>query len=241
MKLILKKGVTSKILHIFIQDSSKTDGSGLTGLTYNSSGLTAYYIREGDASPTAITLASATVGTYTSGGFVEVDATNMPGIYEFDPPDACFASGADSVVIFLKGATNMALLPIEVQLRDNTEKDIYDRIGSPVSASISVDIQTIDSNVDSIKAQTDKMQFNGSNNIQARVNDKGVLNDPSASDIDTQLSSTHGSGSWEKSSASDIADAVWNEPLSNHTITGTFGKTINTIKSIVNFIRSMIL
>ena len=143
MKLITKKGITSKIIHIFISDSSSTTGAGLTGLVYNSAGLTAYYIRAGDASPTMIPLVDATVGTYTSGGFKEVDATNMPGIYELHPPDACFAAGADQVVIFLKGAANMVPLPLEIQLRDNTEKDVYDRIGTPAGTSIAADVADI--------------------------------------------------------------------------------------------------
>lgn len=133
MKLLEKKGKTSKIVHLFIQDSSKSDGSGLTGLVFNSAGLTAYYIREGDASTTVISLVTATVGTYVSGGFKEVDAANMPGIYEFDPPNACLATGTDQVVIMLNGASNMAPLPIEIQLRDNTEKDIYDYIPADLS------------------------------------------------------------------------------------------------------------
>ena len=143
MKLITKKGTTSKILRVFIQDSSKTDGSGLTGLVHNSTGLTAYYIREGAAAATAITLVTATVGTYASSGFKEVDATNLPGVYELHPPNAVIASGANSVIIFLKGATNMAPLPIEIQLDDNTSKDVYDRIGSPAGASISADVADV--------------------------------------------------------------------------------------------------
>lgn len=145
MKLILKKNSTSKILRIFITDSSKTDGSGLTGLVHNTASLTAYYIREGAASTTAITLVTATVGTFTSSGFKEVDATNMPGVYELHPPNACIASGADSVLIFLKGASNMAALPLEIQLDDNDAKDIYDRIGAPTGASIAADIVAVPS------------------------------------------------------------------------------------------------
>ncbi len=143
MKLITKKGTTSKILRVFIQDSSKTDGSGLTGLVHNSTGLTAYYIREGAAAATAITLVTATVGTYASSGFKEVDATNLPGVYELHPPNAVIASGANSVIIFLKGATNMAPIPIEIQLDDNTSKDVYDRIGAPTGASISADVADV--------------------------------------------------------------------------------------------------
>ena len=85
----------------------------------------------------------------------------------------------------------------------------------------------LESTAQAIKSQTDKMQFDDNNYIKANVQDKGVLNDPSVTDIDDQLSSTHGSGSWETGSggatASEIADAVWNEPISEHTTPGTFG------------------
>jgi len=115
-KITIAKGTTSKRLSLFIQDSSSTTGAGLTGLLFNTASLTAYYYREGAASATSITLATATVGTYTSGGFKEIDATNMPGFYFFCPPDAALASGANSVSILLKGAANMAPLPLEIEL-----------------------------------------------------------------------------------------------------------------------------
>jgi len=128
MKLTVNKDTTSKIIQIFILDAGRSDGSGLTGLAHDTIDLTAYYIREGAASTTAISLVTATVGTYTSGGFKEVDATNMPGVYELHPPNACFATGADQVVIFLNGpGNNMVPLPIEIQLVADTD-DIYDRV-----------------------------------------------------------------------------------------------------------------
>jgi len=160
MKLIVKKGTPSKILHIFITDSSKRDGSGLTGLVHNSSGLTAYYIREGVASATAISLVTATVGTFTSSGFKEVDSTNMPGIYELHPPNACLASGADSVVIFLKGAADMVPLPLEIQLDDNTVGDIYQILGDTGEVSIS-------DYLISILNDTDELQTNQGNWLTA--------------------------------------------------------------------------
>ena len=110
------KGTTSKIVHIFIPDSSSTTGAGLTGLVFNSASLTAYYMRPGDTSATAITLATATLGTWATGGFKEVSATNLPGVYEVSIPDACLATGANQCVIMLKGATNMAPTILEIQL-----------------------------------------------------------------------------------------------------------------------------
>ncbi|NUQ71711.1 MAG: hypothetical protein HUU17_12950 [Chthonomonadales bacterium] len=106
-KLSMMAGSTDQTLLLFIQDSTKTDGSGLTGLAYNTSGLTCYYARPG-ASAAAISLASQTVtGSHTDGGFVAVDGTNMPGLYRLDIPDAVVASGVRSVVIMLRGAANM--------------------------------------------------------------------------------------------------------------------------------------
>lgn len=117
-KHTITKGDTSRIEYIFIQNSSLTTGAGLTGLAFNSAGLTAYYVRAG-AAATSVTLATQTAaGAFSSGGFVEVDATNMPGVYRFDPPNAAFASGVDKVIFILKGATNMAPVTIEYQLTD---------------------------------------------------------------------------------------------------------------------------
>lgn len=116
MKLSIKAGSTSVKLYLFIQDSSVTTGAGLTGLAFNTSNLVASYVRP-VASRQAITLATQTVtGGYSSGGFVEVDATNMPGVYRFDVPDAAIAVGVRSVVVMLKGAANMSPCVMEIDL-----------------------------------------------------------------------------------------------------------------------------
>ncbi len=116
MKLQKLAGATSNIWQIFIRNSSSTTGAGLTGLTNASGSLTAYYHRDTDTTATVIALVSMTAGTFTSSGFIEIDSAHMPGWYQFCPPDAALASGAKSVAVHLRGATNMADLPIEVQL-----------------------------------------------------------------------------------------------------------------------------
>ncbi len=104
-------GNTSTVEYINITQGNS--GSALTGLVYNSSGLTAYYVRPG-ASPTAISLATQTAtGSYSSGGFVAVDNTNMPGLYRIDIPNAVFNSGVDEATIYIRGAANMNPLRIE--------------------------------------------------------------------------------------------------------------------------------
>lgn len=134
-KLSLPKGTTSKLLDIFIQDSSSTTGAGLTGLVYNSGSLVAYYYREGAASATAITLATMTLGTWATGGFIVVDGTNMPGVYQLGLPNAALVTGANSVVVAMKGAANMAPVILEIQLTDTpvtVNADGTVNINSPV-------------------------------------------------------------------------------------------------------------
>ena len=117
-KLALKKAATDVTVYLFAQDSSKTTGEGLTGLAYNTASLTAYYVRP-LGSATQITLATQTVtGAHSDGGFKEIDATNMPGVYRLDLPDAVCATGVPSAVVMLKGATNLAPVLLEIQLTD---------------------------------------------------------------------------------------------------------------------------
>lgn len=116
MKLAIKKATTDVSVYVFIQNSSLTTGAGLTGLVYNSASLVCYYVRP-LAAAAALTLATQTVtGAHSDGGFVEVDATNMPGVYRLDLSDAVCATGVNSVVVMLKGATNMAPVLLEIQL-----------------------------------------------------------------------------------------------------------------------------
>jgi len=124
MLLSIPAGSTSKIIQVPIFDSSSTTGALLTGLVFNSTGLTAYYNREGAAgAATAITLVTATKGTWTSGGFIAVDGTNTPGWYEVHIPDAALATGAKSVILHLKGATNMVPVPILIELTATSNQD----------------------------------------------------------------------------------------------------------------------
>ena len=119
MKQLITKDTTSKTMLIFVPDSSSTTGAGLTGLAWNTASLTWYYYREGAGTgATQVTLASMTIGTWASSGFVELDATNMPGWYEIGVPNAVLATGAGYAGMMLKGAANMAPVNIEIQLTD---------------------------------------------------------------------------------------------------------------------------
>lgn len=164
-KLAIKRASTSKLARIFIQDSSQTDGRGLTGLVFNTASLVAYYIKEGQATATAITLATMTVGTWASGGFKEVDATNMPGVYEIGIPDAALSTG-NSTLIMLKGAANMVPTLLEIELDAFDPQDAaglgLSRIDVALStlgtaANLATVAGYIDTEVAAIKAKTDNL------------------------------------------------------------------------------------
>ena len=85
---------------------------GAKGLTHTTPSLSASYVRAG-AIRTAITLVSQTPnGSWTSGGFCEIDSVNMPGIYRIDVPNALFVAGAESAMLQITGTnqTNGAVV-----------------------------------------------------------------------------------------------------------------------------------
>jgi hypothetical protein len=125
------KGTTSLILQIFIRDLSDNSGLGKSGLAHNTASLTAYYKRNTAAAPVAITLVTATLGTFASGGFKEIDATNMIGAYELHIPNAALITGADNVLVCLQGAADMT--PVQVMI-DLVGWDPQDAVRGGLSA-----------------------------------------------------------------------------------------------------------
>ena len=124
-----KNGQTSNVIRFKILDSSKTYPAGLTGLSSASTGLVISTIADIEATATAYTVAGSTIETITTLGtyaaptatkcrFKEVDATNHPGLYEFQFADARFAvSGAKQLTISVSGSTtNLIQSDITVML-----------------------------------------------------------------------------------------------------------------------------
>jgi hypothetical protein len=94
--ITIKSGTTSRTEYIYLNT---------TGYTFSSTGLSASYVRAGSAR-VAIPLVSQTVtGAYTSGGFCEVDATNMPGLYRIDVPNAIFNTGVKTAALEIINTT----------------------------------------------------------------------------------------------------------------------------------------
>jgi hypothetical protein len=105
--ITIAPGSTSQSIELYL---------GVTGLTASTSGLSARYNRTRTASVSIPLVARTIAQAWTAGGFAEVDATNMPGVYRLDIPDAALASGADDVTIVVRGAsgTNGAVMTVKL-------------------------------------------------------------------------------------------------------------------------------
>jgi hypothetical protein len=106
--ITIAPGSTSQSIELYL---------GVVGLTASTSGLTARYNRTRTASVSIPLVARTIAQAWTAGGFAEVDATNMPGVYRLDIPDAALAAGADDVTIVVRGAsgTNGAVMTIALK------------------------------------------------------------------------------------------------------------------------------
>ncbi len=125
--IFITKGQTNVTVDVhLIQDSGAANpGDPLTGLVFNSAGLTCYFRESDTNSVTQLTLASlALVSTaHTDGGFIELDATNMPGHYRLDLSDAIVSGGPDRATVVLNGAADLATHTIFIELFDVDLRD----------------------------------------------------------------------------------------------------------------------
>lgn len=107
--------------------------------------MTLSYLRQGGTrtSITASDLGSVNA-SHSDGGVKEIDATNMPGLYRLDIPDAAIATGADWVHISVKVAGCFVYherIPLTTNIIQTG--DAYARLGAPAGASAAADIAAI--------------------------------------------------------------------------------------------------
>lgn len=155
-KLSVLAGATSQSINIFIQDSSSTTGAGLSGIAPAGgsllSGFKASYSFSGAnaARVSMNTLAIlATVGTaWASNSIVELDATEMKGVYRVDIPNASLAtSKGRSVTFYFYGGTNVAPLAVEVELTGWDNQSVTDGGLSKLTSLTYTVANKIDANV----------------------------------------------------------------------------------------------
>ena len=138
--LITANGSDQSVYFHVVQDASNTSpGEPRISLDFEDIS-TAYYVRDRTAPVeiTPVTLASA-VAAHTDGGFVEVNATNMPGLYRFDIPDAVVATGSGRVIVQLvfNSSTNALAEPQEIEI---TAIDLTDSVRGGMTALPNADV-----------------------------------------------------------------------------------------------------
>lgn len=117
---VIKKGATDVTTYVFLGDSAT--GVPETALTIT--GLDLTYIRNRAAAVKVDATALTTVtDAHTDNKAIEVDATNAPGIYRIDWPDAAFATGVDKVILAVT-ATGVAPSYFFVSLSDADGSDL---------------------------------------------------------------------------------------------------------------------
>jgi hypothetical protein len=149
--ITIAPGSTSQSIELYL---------GATGLTFSTSGLAAYYVRNQSA-PVAITLVTQTAtGAWTSGGFAEISSSLVPGVYRLDVPNAAFSAGASDVTIVVRGAsgTNGAVLTVTLSsgglTAAQTAAAVLDAVGSSYVTAGSIGYSIQNSNVASISGST---------------------------------------------------------------------------------------
>lgn len=165
--LYISAGATDQsVLIPLVQDAAATSpGEAITGLAHNTASLTAYYKRGATGAATAITLVTQTNGgAHADNGFVEVDATNMPGVYRLDLADAIVASGVPFVTISIKGAADLAAHTISIQLLDDAAT-----VASQVDSTLAGDFTTLNTKLDAIDANVDAVLVDTGTDIPATL------------------------------------------------------------------------
>jgi hypothetical protein len=81
------------------------DGTDATGLTITNIDLQYTRSRETPTAKVDATALGAANSAHSDNTAIEIDATDQPGVYRVDWPDAAFASGVDEVILTVKCAT----------------------------------------------------------------------------------------------------------------------------------------
>ncbi len=115
-------GATDVTIYVYFvdDDGGTAPGEPTTGLAFSDieTGGSASTMRQGAARADFTLVTQTVAGAHTDGGFIEVDATNMPGIYRLDLPDV-FGSGADFIIAMCVAASgnNSIMRPVVVRIR----------------------------------------------------------------------------------------------------------------------------
>ena len=219
--ITIAPGSTSQSVELYL---------GATGLTFATSGLAAYYVRN-RAAPTPITLVAAPNPTWVSGGFAEIDSATVPGLYRLDLPDAALNAGADDVTVVVRGAsgTNGAVLTIKLSAGGLT--------AAQTASAVLDAVASIHNNAGSIGASIqDKAGYSLSTPQSfSTTGSVGSVTGNVAGNVTGTVGGVVGNvvgnitGSVATVATPDnIIDGVWDEQRTGHTAAGSFGEKLQT-------------
>ena len=220
--ITIAPGSTSQSIELYL---------GATGLTASTAGLAARYNRTRTASVSIPLVARTIAQAWTSGGFAEVDSTNMPGVYRLDVPDAALAAGADDVTIVVRGAsgTNGAVMTIKLSSGGLTAAQTAQAVLDAVAST--------HNNIGSIGASIqDKAGYSLSTPQSfSTTGSVGSVTGNVAGNVTGTVGGVAGNvtgniaGSVATVASPDnIIDGVWDEQRVGHTASGSFGEKLQT-------------
>ena len=117
-------------------------GADATGLTIADFDLQYVRTRTAPVAKVDAIALAATDTAHTDNRGIEIDATDQPGLYRFDWPDAAFAAGGKEVILSVKH-TSCLTEHLRVEI---------DPFGAPAGASLAADIAAIEAQTDDIGA-----------------------------------------------------------------------------------------
>ena len=99
-------GTTGEMVDIFVQDATVSTGAGFPNLVIST--FSSYYHRTDMTSTSSVTLVSTgTMGTWSSGQWLQINSTFMRGWYQFCCPNGMYVNGS-SVALHMYGHPSMA-------------------------------------------------------------------------------------------------------------------------------------
>lgn len=221
--MTIKKGATDQSLYFKMIDS--VTGVPETALTITN--MSATYVRNRAASVTnALTALAAATTAHTDNKGIAVDATNTPGLYRVDFPDAAFATGADKVILAVTCAGCDPAMK-EIELVDYELADV-----KAVVDDILVDTAVIGAAGAGLTALATQASVNTvAGYVDTEVAAiKSVVDDILA---DTAVIGTAGAGltavPWNSATwGAQVAASVWNAATATYGSGGSYGALIET-------------
>ena len=216
--ITIAPGSTSQSIELYL---------GATGLTASTSGLSAYYNRTRTADVQIPLVARTIAQAWTAGGFAEVNASTMPGVYRLDLPDAAVAAGADDVTVVVRGAsgTNGAVMTIKLSsgglTAAQTAQAVLDAVASTHNNIGSIGAFIQDKSGYSLATS---QSFNTTGSVGSVA---GNVTGNVVGTVGGVVGNITGSVA-TVANPDNIIDGVWDEQRTGHTAAGSFGEKLQT-------------